>query len=120
MSSVTAYHDIRTTAARAQQIWLILIGSAKDKKVMDYGMLAEKMGIGKRSARFMGQFLAPIYYYCKTHSLPFLTALVVGKHSRIPGRGLRLKNVAKSQKRVFSFDWYSICPPTRKQLDEFR
>lgn len=58
--------------------------------------------------------------WCKREGLPALTAIVVEKETGIPSTGLSTvsdDNFPAEQQRVFSFDWYSIFPPSRKILE---
>jgi len=116
------YDELGTAAGRAQQIWLILLAFAMCEQTVTYENLAERMGLSKHAARFLSQFLGPVYYYCDEHKLPPLTSIVVDVHTGVPGwdGGFDISKVPALQRKVYDFDWYSICPPSRRELELFR
>jgi hypothetical protein len=59
--------------------------------------------------------------WCDREELPALTSIVVEKETGIPSTGLTTvteNNFPAEQQRVFSFDWYSIFPPSLKELEK--
>ena len=106
---------------RAQQIWMILSAHAEMKpgETITYGEVAERMGYDSRAGHTLGKHLGTIGHYCVENDLPLLNAIVVGKISGEPGDEVLLeegKSVAKSQKAVHKFDWFSVRPPSTGKL----
>ena len=63
--------------------------------------------------------LGRIMDWCKREELPALTSIVVEKGTGIPSTGLTTvedNDFPTEQRRIFSFDWYSIIPPTLAEL----
>jgi hypothetical protein len=112
-----------TLKDRALQIYLILIGVAQRRETITYGTLAAMLGYGTEEhpgGGVMAQRLGPIMEWCQRNRLPALTAVVVNKDSGIPGDGLITVSgdaFTAAQQKVYKFDWYSIYPPTPKELE---
>jgi len=60
----------------------------------------------------VGGMLGPVQEYCRIHSLPPLTVLVVSEQTGLPGTGFdAAEDIPEAQARVFGFDWASVdCP----------
>ena len=105
---------------RAYQVYLILIGLAANRQTIGARKLCEKIkyGIGPMVSVPLGR----IVNWCIREGLPGLTALVVdedtGKPSKYWTAGWS-DDVAAELQRVFAFDWFSIMPPTLKELREY-
>jgi hypothetical protein len=102
---------------RAYQVYLILIGLAANNQIIDCRLLRERMriGIGPTLSNVLGR----VVNWCIREGLPALTSLVVEKESGKPLTGLATvenDGFAAEQQRVFAFDWFSIMPPTLKEL----
>jgi hypothetical protein len=106
-----------TNETRAQQAYLILIGLAANQQTIQYRQLCKKMkfGVGPILSGPLGR----IMNWCHREGLPALTSIVVEKSTGVPSTGLTTvsnNNFPAEQQRVFSFDWYSIVPPSGRQL----
>jgi hypothetical protein len=102
---------------RALQAYLILIGLAANRQTTTYAQLSEKMkyGVGPILASPLGCIMG----WCYENRLPALTALVVGSETGLPGEGLYTEtDLPAAQQKVFSFDWFSLFPPTLAELQE--
>lgn len=96
---------------RAYRAWPILIRRAKNKKTIQYGTLAEKLGIHWRPVR---NILGVIQDYCLKEKLPPLTILVVNKNQGAPGIGFvawDVDNLEAGRKMVFDFNWNQLPNP---------
>jgi hypothetical protein len=100
-------------AVRAHQIWLILIGAARNRQILNYGILAEILGYGGPSPVI--ESLGHIMYWCAENKLPPLTALVVNQQTGEPGGGL-ITGGPKNFEGVFAYPWYTIVPPSPDEL----
>jgi hypothetical protein len=107
----------RKLAARALQAYLILISRAANQQTIQYRQLGNMMHFG------VGPILAGpldrIMRWCDREGLPALTTLVIEKATGLPSSGLTTvpgNNFSAEQQRIFAFDWYSIFPPTLKEL----
>jgi hypothetical protein len=114
----TAFQDNSSIATRANQAYLVLIGRAANQQTIQYRQLCEIMnyGVGPILAKPLGRIMD----WCDREELPALTSIVVEKETGIPSTGLStVPNNAfpAEQQRVFSFNWYSIFPPTLKELE---
>ncbi len=107
---VRRFSDESTRPMRALQIWQILIGAARDRQILTYGMLANMLGYG--GAGVLAQPLGHIMYYCQENDLPPLTILVVNKDTGLPGEGLTGADLNADRESVFRYDWHSIIPPS--------
>jgi hypothetical protein len=107
-----------TIGTRAYQAYLILIGLAANQQTIQYRQLCGKMhyGVGPILSSPLGRIMR----WCDREGLPALTSIVVEKDTGLPSTGLSTvpnDNFPAEQQRVFSFDWYSILPPTLEELD---
>lgn len=110
------FDDIRKDEYRALQVYLILIGAARNRQVLTYGLLAELMGF--KGAGVFAHILGHIMYWCREEGLPSLTSLVVKEDTGLPGDGLTAPADANIEReKIFQFCWYSILPPTAEELD---
>ncbi len=113
------FDQIRTDEARAQQIYLILIGMASQRRIATYGIIAEMIGFG--GAGVLSNILGHIMFWCQDNELPSLTALVVNQETGLPGEGLvAADDLDAERERVFAFDWFAILPPTQLELEQSR
>src|SRR5208337_4701834 len=61
--------------------------------------------------------VSPRHDMAQREGLPALTSLVVEKATGLPSNGLITVEFPAEQRRVFSFDWFSIFPPTVQELE---
>jgi hypothetical protein len=113
---VKYFKDNPNRPDRALQVWQILIGKARNRQTMTYGMLAEMLDYG--GAGVFAQILGHIMFYCQDVGLPPLTVLVVNEHTGLPGEGLTGADLNADREAVFDYDWYAIWPPTPDDLSE--
>ena len=116
------FAEDRSVEARALQIYLILIGAAQRHEIITYGDLGPMLG-HVRGGAFLAQQLGPLMAWCVRNKLPALTSLVVNRQTGIPGEGLSTvgeNDFPAEQQRVFEYDWYSIYPPSLKELNSAR
>jgi hypothetical protein len=110
------FDKIRTDEARAQQVYLVLLGLAAERKTTTYGRLAETLGF--EGAGVFAGILGHIMFWCEQNGLPALTSLVVGAKSGIASHGLiKAKDKDAAREEVYNFPWYGIVPPTADELD---
>ena len=108
---VKKFDEIHTRDSRAVQIWQILIGLARNRQTITYGMLGKKIGF--KGVGIIGPFLDPIMRYCKQNNLPPLTIVVVNETTGSPGEGLTtIGNESSDREDVFNCDWYNLYPPS--------
>jgi hypothetical protein len=109
-----------TLATRALQAYLILIGRASNQQTIQYRQLCEIMHWGTGGPILAGP-LGRLMHWCAREGLPALTSIVVEKETGIPSTGLTTveeNDFPAEQQRVFAFDWYSIFPPTPRELGQ--
>src|ERR1700722_3258601 len=102
---------------RAVQLWSLLVLAARNQQLLSYTTVERLTGIPKVA---VGGMLGTISHYCKDRNLPWLTALVVGEESGLPGEGL-LESAKQEygddvdffamQSRVFVYDWFKEPAP---------
>lgn len=97
-------------------VWSLLTKAARLGSTLNYEDVAPHIATNPLSVAFA---LGPIQSYCMGHSppLPPLTALVVGKQSRMPGSGFiawPLDDLASGRSLVYGFDWNRIPNPFLK------
>jgi putative restriction endonuclease len=110
------FDEIRSDESRALQVYLILIGAARNRQILTYNVLAEMLRF-KGAGVFAG-ILGHVMFWCKDENLPALTSLVVNQDTGLPGDGLITpENANREREKVYQFDWYSVVPPTTQQLD---
>ncbi len=115
---VTRFGDLANNPARALQSYMILIGCARRRQSIRQSDLAQQLGY-KGTGHAFGPMLGHVLRYCAHAGLPSLTAIVVGETGDPrPALDESLGPVHRVQNAVFSFDWYSIVPPTVEQLAE--
>ena len=105
---------------RALQIYLILIGAAYRRETITYTRLGKMLGY-PRAGGVMADRLGPVMMWCAKEKLPALTAIVVNDKNGLPGGGLtafEAKTLPAEQQKVFKFDWFSIFPPSLKDLGQ--
>jgi hypothetical protein len=117
--AVHSFKDDPTNTSRSLQIYLVLIGAAVRRQTMTYEMLADVMYGNPTSAFTLAQKLEPLMRWCKANDLPALTSIVVDKTKGIPNDGLTTVagQFPAEQQKVFAHPWYSIIPPTLKDLE---
>jgi hypothetical protein len=114
---IQKFDDIRTNPARALQVYLILMGAAKNRQTLTYRGLADTLQFGGKGAGVLAHILGHIMYWCHEEGLPSLTSLVVNKESGLPGPGLSAPaDVNSERERIYEYDWYAIVPPAMEQL----
>ena len=110
------FSDNATHFTRAQQLWLMLIAAATERRIVTYGMLCDLIGI--KVAVSLTDPLFYVKHWCESNSLPPLTVIVVNKETGRPGSGLTLEDMDKAREDVFNYPWYRIVPPTAEELKE--
>jgi hypothetical protein len=101
---------------RALQIYQILIGTAANRQIITYGMLAEILGY--EGAGVFAGTLDHIARWCTQRGLPSLTVLVVNQETGVPGEGIPVySDIHAEREKVFRFKWYRILPPTADELE---
>ena len=109
------FNENATLPRRAYQVWLILVGRARNRQTITYSQLAELLGYG--DPRPLSGPLDYLMHYCDQEDLPPLTCIVVSKITGKPGDGMREYSLA-DQEDVFSYDWYNLVPPSPEVLEE--
>jgi hypothetical protein len=112
------FFDNSTRANRARQIYLVLIGLAKNRQTIEYGELWQiiypgSLGHGQASANSLGCLVQ----WCKANGLPLINTLVINKAKRLPSKPF-CEDIAAEQERVFGYDWFAIDPPLEDELQE--
>ena len=105
---------------RAYQLYLILIGLAANHQTIDCRKLCEQIRYGV--SPMLWNPLGRIVNWCIREGLPALTSLVVEKETGKPSPRWTATwsgDVQAELQRVFAFDWFSIMPPTLKELREY-
>jgi hypothetical protein len=111
---IQRFDDVHTRPSRAQQVYLILIGLAAERKTITYKLLAKVVGF--KGAGVFAQILGHIMFWCEENELPALTAVVVGVKGK-PGSGLiTAEDREAAREDVYRENWFRIVPPTPKQL----
>lgn len=108
------FKDNSNNANRALQIWQVLISNATNRQTLTYGILAKLMGYA--GAGVLADPLGHIMYYCQQEGLPPLTVIVVNQETGLPGEGLIGAELNADREKVFSYDWFSVVPPTPEEL----
>jgi len=108
------FDDAPSNAARALQMWLILISKAHNRQTITYGQLAQLLGF--KGAGTLAHLLGHIMYYCIQTQLPPLTVLVVNQGTGLPGDGLVGAELNADREAVFEFNWFGLVPPSVEQL----
>src|SRR5438309_7592832 len=112
------YQDNSTLITRAQQIYHVLIGLARNRQTIRYGDLGTLIGYGAARGSVLGQPIGYIYYWCREHNIPELNTLVVEKDTGLPASGMigAETGVAAEHEKVFDYPWFSIFPPSQQDL----
>lgn len=112
---VEYFSNIKKNPYRALQIYQILVGLAKERKTVTYGILADWLGYA--GAGVFASQLGHIMNWCDQNGLPPLTILVVNTGTGLPGAGLITPvDLHKEREKVFNFDWFDVVPPTPIEL----
>jgi hypothetical protein len=103
--------------ARAMQAWQFLVSAAMHRQTLTYQGLSRLM-YGKDAAGVLDKILGHIAFYCIDNDLAPLTSIVVGKGRGTPGQDIPIDRTKTDteRERVYSTDWYDICPPTADEL----
>jgi len=115
---IKKFDDNPSNASGAVQIWQILISKAHNRQTITYGILADLLGF--KRADVLANKLGHIMNFCRQNNLPHLTVLVVNKETGKPGDGFPkiVDDFDVEREKVFKYDWYGLCPPSKKQFDE--
>lgn len=108
------------SSVRALQAWQYLIGKAHNRQIVKYDELRILMGYPTNNP--LNSILDCIMFFCEQNNLPPLTLIVVNKYG-VPGSGFTAENFEKyhqSREDIFNFPWFSILPPTIKELQDAR
>jgi len=104
-----------TVAERAVRMWPMLVLAARNRQTLTYQMVEQSTGM---MAPGVGRCLDPIQSYCRVHTLPPLTALVVGKDDGMPGTGFSAaEDVQLAQADVYRHDWTANRCPSREEFE---
>ncbi len=116
------FDELRSRAARALQIYLVLIGCARQRQTITYGQLAALIGM-PGAYRALGRILDLLDKWTRQEGLPVIVALAVNEETGLPGdrfySGARIDDAAawpRALVDVFGYDWLVVVPPTIKQL----
>lgn len=104
---------------RAGKAWDILISYAKEKQLISYKELANKIGIHHRPLRFA---LDKIHVYCDEMNYPPLSILAVNTKGK-PGSGFTNSypnSIEFGNKSVFEYNWQKVENPFAYALDGTR
>jgi hypothetical protein len=104
---------------RAVQIWALLVVAATERKTYTYGQLAKLFGYD--GAGTMGQFLAPIMFYCQQHKVPPLTVLVVNQDTELPGHGFEKGShldLNGLRRTVYMHNWFAVPFPSETDFEK--
>ena len=95
-------------------IWMLLVNLAKEHKTAYYNDFREEIltefGV-KYANRSIGGLLAPILEHCKICDKPPLTALVINKHTGLPGERFDAEEIFsveafdRIKERIFAYNW---------------
>jgi hypothetical protein len=72
-----------TQHERATQVWQVLVNCAHERRTITYELLGDTLDM--HGAGVFAGILGDIMYWCRQHEKPALTALVVQKHTGVPG-----------------------------------
>jgi hypothetical protein len=112
-------------AAKSDQLMLseptlriaeVLVEKARARVRTTYEQLAQAVDWSHPTGRGLGKHLYEVMHYCKAHSLPPLTVIVVRKGTRTPSpdalphiiAALGAIDIDVKQAEVFAFDWASV------------
>ncbi len=110
---------------QAQQIFMIVssfvahecIGFIKEKGIITYGELAEKMGYSARAGVTLHEALGMVAHFCEQNDLPYLNAMVVNAETGEPGDEVVWDSgmsIEEERRKICEFDWFSLQPPSMK------
>jgi hypothetical protein len=117
----TLFVDDSRVPTRALQIYLVLVGLAWNRQTITYGALSTEQMQEFGTGGILDRPLDCIMRWCVANDLEPLTVLVVRDDSGVPGQGLTTvanNDWPAAQQRVFKFNWYSVMPPTLKELEK--
>ena len=107
----------KKSVIRAVQAWQYLIAKATNRQLVRYDELADLMGYPDN--RPLSHILGLIMWYCAQNKLAPLTGIVVNKDGT-PGPGfteVSRDDLDRQREKVFSTEWFSICPPSIEQYE---
>lgn len=90
---------------RAYKAWNVLTNSAKNRSLITYKELGDKIGVHHRSIRYV---LGLIQDYCMDNEYPPLTILVINQDTGKPGDGFVAWDIENSEdgvKKVYNYNW---------------
>ena len=103
-----------TREQRSQQLWSILVLTARNRQILTYEMIGQACGVPAPS---VGDFLRPIQQYCVENELAPLTSIVVNKSTGIPGEGfIAAHDVPRAHIDVFAANWLEQAVPSANQF----
>lgn len=92
-------------------VWQIVTERASDHQTITYEEIAPSIPTNPLSVR---RALGPIQNFCWESRLPPLTAIVVGKTTKLPGTGFfawDVDDLEAGQRQVFEYDWGKVENP---------
>jgi putative restriction endonuclease len=95
----------------AGKVWPVLTDAARESRLVTYGDIAPTIPTNPLS---VGRALGPIQSFCLENRLPPLTAIVVGKNTKVPGDGFiawDVDDLESAHKKVFDYDWSLVKNP---------
>ena len=115
---VNRFNPHTSHAARAIQVWQILVAKAMNRQTITYEQLSTLM-YGKSAAGVLGNILGHVANYCNDNDLPPLTVIVVNSVTGLPGELIPVQSFELNAKReaVYNCDWYDIYPPSEHELN---
>ena len=118
---------------RAQQIWLILTAHAvlkpagKYKKkvgwsgwrpgLITFGDIADQMGMNRKAGVTLVRHVALLGYYCQKNDLPPINVIAVnGGDGLLNEHAITTQGPDLDQKAVWEYNWFTLRPPTIREL----
>ena len=109
---MTSPNDAQAAAGWSLLVWQVLISCAANRQTIQYGQLAEKIGLW-RGAYLIGPYLDRVADYCCENSLPELTTIAVNKETGKPSKTkIKPEEVDRERECVFRTGWFKVTPPT--------
>jgi len=117
---LTRFENDSHIHTRALQIYLVLVSLAWNRQTITYGAISREQMDRYGDGGIINRPLGCIMGWCYENGLEPLTVLVVNEETGVPGGGLITVpngDWPGAQQRVYSFNWFSVMPPS---LDELR